>query len=221
MRLIVFTNPENTEQESELINTLFDYGLECLHVRKPNYSKEELSAFIDSIEEQHHEKLVLHSHYDLTENYKLRGVHFSGYFMEGLTTKDLKSKFDIYKNKELTISRTVHSFMDLEMMNFDFSYIFLSPLFDSISKVGYTSKFDLAEVYVYLKNKKINIPIYALGGITEKNVETALSCGFKGIALLGEIWKTDTVEIPRKFKRMRKQVSDYFIKINAIQNNVE
>lgn len=212
MRLIVFSNPEKSEQESEMINTLFDYGLECLHIRKPSYLKEELGLFIEAIEEQHHEKLVLHSHYELAEKYKVRGVHFTRSFIKNNSDTELKNVFETFKNSNFSVSRTTHSFSDIDNLNLDYTYVFLSPIFDSISKTDYKSNFDLAEVYVNLKNKKINTKVIALGGLNEKNIETALSCGFDGIAVLGTIWKTELVEIPRKFKRMRFQVNEHFDK---------
>jgi thiamine-phosphate pyrophosphorylase len=90
-----------------------------------------------------------------------------------------------------------HSLKELEEHKEKYEYAFLSPIFNSISKVGYKSKFDLIE----LKEKIANKNIIALGGIDEDKIETCRSIGFAGVAVLGAIWNNNSsVE---KFKRLK------------------
>ncbi|MBI4929370.1 MAG: thiamine phosphate synthase [Bacteroidetes bacterium] len=88
---------------------------------------------------------------------------------------------------------------------------FLSPIFDSISKTGYKSKFDLQEVKSFLQKQKA-LPMgkglgwapIALGGIDEGKIETCRELGFAGVAVLGAIWNsTNPIE---KFKIIQKQI---------------
>ncbi|MFA4852318.1 MAG: hypothetical protein WC868_02965 [Bacteroidales bacterium] len=44
-KLIVITSPEPVNNEFEIINSLFNEGLECLHVRKPDYDLPELEHY--------------------------------------------------------------------------------------------------------------------------------------------------------------------------------
>ena len=39
IKLVVITTPEFFPGEAELVNTLFEHGLELLHVRKPSATK--------------------------------------------------------------------------------------------------------------------------------------------------------------------------------------
>src|SRR5687768_15635196 len=55
-----------------------------------------------------------------------------------------------------------HSLEELEACQQHYEYAFLSPVFDSISKTGYKSKFDLHSLKVFLRNRKEKI--IALGG---------------------------------------------------------
>ena len=70
--------------------------------------------------------------------------------------------------------------------------MFLSPIFDSISKTGYTSSFDLSAVQESLQ-KLATRPGYqpqvlALGGISAKTLPLARQAGFAGAAVLGAVW---------------------------------
>lgn len=69
-------------------------------------------------------------------------------------------------------------------------YAFLSPVFDSISKVGYPSAgFNPAAVaWVTGRN---SVPLIALGGITAERVGQVAAMGFRGVAVIGTVWGAD------------------------------
>ena len=84
---------------------------------------------------------------------------------------------------------------------------FLSPIFNSISKRGYHSKFNLQELSIFLKkynssliSKNLGVAI-ALGGIDEEKIEIVRELGFSGVGVLGAIWESnDPIE---KFVRLK------------------
>jgi len=91
-----------------------------------------------------------------------------------------------------------HSLNELENYKERYEYAFLSPIFDSISKEGYKSKFILQE----LKEKIAGKNLVALGGIDESKIETCRELGFSGVAVLGAIWNSkNPVE---KFKQIKR-----------------
>ena len=57
---ILFTYPETLPHETMLLNNLMQDEWDFLHVRKPDYSKEEIINFLEMIPDYHH-KVVLHS----------------------------------------------------------------------------------------------------------------------------------------------------------------
>ena len=70
----------------------------------------------------------------------------------------------------------------------DLEYVFLSPVFDSISKQGYKGNISIED----LKNSiPDGINVVALGGINRSNVDQLLSLPIFGIGLLGAIWMDD------------------------------
>ena len=84
-------------------------------------------------------------------------------------------------------------------------YAFLSPIFDSISKAGYKSKFDLHELKnsPLLARRGVGGEVFALGGIDEHKIDICRQLGFAGVAVLGTIWNNkNPIE---KFLRIKEK----------------
>lgn len=193
--IVVISNPTALADEQAIIKQLFDEGLEIFHIRKKEYSEIELRTFIEQIPEKYFSKIVLHSHYHLAEEYNLKGIHVPFDFKSEASKQSLSVSF--------------HSLDEVEKFENKFDYGFLSPVFDSISKEGYKSKFDFSELKTYLVNKKISNNgtrkglVIALGGIDEDKIEKVKELGFSGIALLGAIWQSENpIE---KFERIKEK----------------
>ena len=63
--MILISNPTTIANEIETIHMLFEEGLELLHIRKPNYSEEEMKDFLSEINQEFRSQLALHSHHQL------------------------------------------------------------------------------------------------------------------------------------------------------------
>lgn len=181
MKVIVISHPESLRHEPELITRLFDEGLECFHLRKPEISKFSLIRLLKKIPEQYHNRIVIHDNYELINNFHLKGIHFN---------KKTISLLDEYKNAECSKSYSAHSVSELRKYDSDFDYMFISPVFDSISKGNYHKQIDFDELKKYISEENPASEIIALGGINEYNYREALNTGVHGVALLGNIWKT-------------------------------
>ena len=71
-------------------------------------------------------------------------------------------------------------------------YITFGPIFDTPSKAGILKPTGIEEIQKL--KKEINIPLVALGGINEKNVETVLERRADGIAVISSIIQADDPE---------------------------
>jgi phosphoribosylanthranilate isomerase len=80
-----------------------------------------------------------------------------------------------------------HSFEEVEALELEKEYCFLSPIYDSISKKGYKAKFDTETLKEFLKKER-QIKVIALGGVTAENYTEIIETGFDGGAFLGSIW---------------------------------
>jgi thiamine-phosphate pyrophosphorylase len=212
---IIICNPTALKNEAELINTLFDNGLETLHLRKPEYSSQELVLLLQEINPIHYSKIALHSCHFLAKSFGINRLHYNETSRKQLTDAD----FEESTKDGLTLSTSVHSVEDYNLLSDHFSYAFLSPVFDSISKADYKAKqFDLslrkksllvAELVTELSRSIEATKLIALGGINEDNYLEALEMGFDGVALLGTIWNSeDKIQTFKNFSQ--KYADNYF-----------
>ena len=63
--LIVFTSENQITDESVKINQLFEAGLHCLHLRKPNNNYQQHCDYLNQIDSQYHSKIVVHHFHEL------------------------------------------------------------------------------------------------------------------------------------------------------------
>lgn len=176
----VITQPFFFDGETDAIISLFANGLQLLHLRKPDSSPEMLEAIVRSIPEEYYDRIVLHDHHSIAGKYSLGGVHLNG--RNPLPPQGYACR----------LSCSCHSLEELSVKKgFSlpyFSYFFLSPVFDSISKQGYASAFTLETIAAARKDGIVDSRVFALGGISLANLPLVKSMGFGGAALLGDIW---------------------------------
>ena len=80
----------------------------------------------------------------------------------------------------------------LQAQEYGADYIMFGPVFDTPSKAGLLKPTGVEEIQK-LKNE-IDLPIVAVGGINEKNVESVLNGGADGIAVISSIMQADNPE---------------------------
>lgn len=202
MKLIVVTAPTFFVEEDQIITALFEEGLDILHLRKPEtpamYS-ERLLTLIPSI---YHKRIVTHEHFYLQEEFKLMGIH--------LNARNPNEPHDYSGN----VSCTCHSLNELQSKKHFYDYVFLSPVYDCITKQGISAGFTAEELRKAGKERLIDSKVMALGGITPDNILEIKDYGFGGAVVMGDIWNKfnaytdhDYLEVIRHFKRL-KQMAD-------------
>lgn len=187
MKLIVITLPEFFPQEAYLIDLLFDNGLETLHLRKPESNETEFENLLESINPKNWNKIVTHDHFSLAAKYNLKGIHLN------------KRNDVIPENFNGTISKSMHSAEELVTEKQKYNYVSLSPIYNSVSKKGYNSKFTEKELLELKYKGLIDEKVYALGGITAQNIGLLKNFGFGGAMILGSIWQN--IENPEQFEK--------------------
>jgi len=200
MTLIVITPPEILPEEVKMWEALFLAGLQLLHVRKPNATILQLKDMLNSLPDEYHSRVILHQHHKLCEDFKLGGIHFKG---------DSQADENQSENKSLSRSKSCHT--PLEVLNNygTHDYVFLSPIFNSISKKGYPSAFYPNEIRSFFQENPQIKNCIALGGIDNNNIQNCMDYGFAGCALLGAIWEVEEIEPSIISERYRKIQSTY------------
>ena len=183
--MLVITNPVPIPNEIDTIHSLFENGLELLHVRKPDFSKEEMKSFLSEIKSGYRQQLVLHSHHQLATEFGINRIHFTEKTRMEMTDESLKN----WKEKGFILSTSIHQMNDFEGLYNVFDYAFFGPVFESISKPDYHSNIDFKKELEHRTNNKT--ALIALGGITSNKIKTVLEYGFDNVALLGTIWNSN------------------------------
>jgi thiamine-phosphate pyrophosphorylase len=101
----------------------------------------------------------------------------------------------------LIISTSVHSWEEFGWLPEGLAYAFISPLFDSISKVGYMGNEGLLNLP---PGGTPCLPV-GLGGVHAETLEEMVRQGWKGAAVLGWIWEEPRLAV-RRFEQLKKVV---------------
>lgn len=178
MKTIVITPEVKVEGEFETCNLLLKSDIERLHVRKPAATKDQIRAYIESLDSNYYHKISLHSHHELVDEFGLGGKHY---------------RSDYQANGAQNQSKSFHHWGEIEMEKASLSYGFLSPIFESISKSQYKANFNHSRLNEALSAFD-KFPIYALGGIDIKKMKQIQEMNFEGVALLGTVWMENSVQ---------------------------
>ncbi|GIM50651.1 thiamine phosphate synthase [Capnocytophaga stomatis] len=182
LKSIIISPEKAYPDETYWVNCLLNEGLDCFHIRKPQFTEKMILDYIEAIDKTHRSRLVLHSFHHLAEKLGIQRLHFS--------ENDRKNKaYERYK-KHLLLSTSVHSIDAFNLLADTWQYAFLSPVFASISKKGYGIK---QNVFEELKRRtNTAVELIALGGISAENLHRLANESIDGIALLGFVWQRNS-----------------------------
>ena len=214
MRIIVISAPDFLPGEAEAVTALLEAGAWRVHVRKPPAGSDSIARLLEEFPQCYRSRLSLHDHHELAENCGVGGVH--------LNSRN-PSAPDGFGG---LVSRSCHSMEELSEYGSVCDYMFLSPIFDSISKSGYNSRFSLEEIRRRIvagsdvATARMDVMssdgncrsvdwgrVFALGGVCPDNVRLLEDVGFGGAAVLGYLWEPfrqdhDIAALSARFRRL-------------------
>lgn len=188
--MILMTTPYFFVEEHQILNALFDEGLEILHLRKPDTEPVYSERLLTLISENYRKRIVVHDHFYLKNEYNLKGIHLNH------RNPDLPPK---YKGH---ISCSCHTTEEVTAHKRACDYVFLSPIFNSISKETYPSRFSQADLRELSRQRVIDRKVMALGGIDIENIQEIKDYGFGGAVILGDIWNRFSIHSAEDFKEL-------------------
>lgn len=177
---IVVTHPGIIADEAAKISRLLETrAADYMHIRKPDLTPEAVTTLLLQIPERFHPRLRLHDHHGLLVRFPRMGAH-------------LNERCPAIPPGRHPLTRSCHSLREALVQTTDtpFDYVTLSPVFDSISKKGYLSRFNLTD----LKGQLEGHSIVALGGVTPAMFSRLYETGFRGAAMLGYVWNHPDLE---------------------------
>lgn len=202
MKLAIMTKSTFFVEEDKILSSLFDEGLDDLHLFKPESSPMYSERLLTLLPEDYYRKITVHDHFYLKQEYDLAGIHLDN------PTDNLP---DGYKGK---FSRTCTDLSQLKEMKKKSQYVFLKNIFDCIEFKEEKSSFSLQQLELAAGNGLIDKKVYALGGMSLENIKIAKALGFGGVVICGDLWnrfdihnEKDYKELIAHFEKLRKAVS--------------
>jgi len=189
MELVVISSPRKKEGEVADTIRMFEAGLQRFHLRKPGVSKKYIKEYIELIPERYRNRIVIHSHHGYAHKYKLGGIHISKKHRKSPFKLRMRMYWYRFRRPNFIITRSCHKLGDLTAERLPYSYVFLSPIFDSISVNSLSGGFSKRGLKNTLEESRLRV--YAMGGIEPNRFQQIADLGFQGAAILGYLWSAD------------------------------
>ena len=201
MKLIVMTQPTFFVEEDKILASLFDEGLDNLHLYKPHSEPMYSERLLTLLPKEYYSKITVHDNYYLKEEYKLRGIH-----LEDLTALPPKG----YRGH---ISRSCNKLEELKATKKSADYVLLKYIFDSQTETDRKASFTAEELKAASRHGLIDRHVYALGGMNLDNIRFAKDLGFGGVVISGDLWnrfnihqELDYKALINHFSKLRKAI---------------
>ena len=89
----------------------------------------------------------------------------------------------------LIVTRSCHKLGDLSNTHISYDYVFLSPIYDSISANTLSGGFNKRGLISTMEGSPLKVA--AMGGVIPERFQELADLGFYGFAMLGYIWNND------------------------------
>ena len=186
---------ENLEKQIEKIFSAYEkkiilknFEIVALTLREKDLDKNEYLKLIEEIYpicQKYKINLILHQNYDLNldDKYNIEGIHLSYDIFKSLN-ENIKAEL-IKKYKRIGVS--IHSLDEAkEVENLGASYIVAGHIFETDCKKGLEPR---GLKFVEDLSSTLSIPIFAIGGIDEKNSQSVINSGAFGVCMMSSMMK--------------------------------
>lgn len=188
MKLILITSDSPTTDESALITTLFEHGLEQLHLRKLELDGRAMRAYLKVIPNHFHSRIVLHSHHRLALSFKVGGIHLTRVHQRRKLRNRIRLTWLKIRRPGILVSVSCYKLAHLYANNQKYSFALLGPIYDQQHN-KFSSGFSTVSLETALR--KNPLPVIARGGIDFAHVEQLRELRFAGIAVSHQIWSAE------------------------------
>ena len=186
---------ENLEKQIEKIFSAYErkiilknFEIVALTLREKDFNKNEYLKLIEEIYpicQKYKINLILHQNYDLNldDKYKIDGIHLSYNIFKSLN-ENIKAEL-IKKYKRIGVS--IHSLDEAkEVENLGASYVVAGHIFETDCKKGLEPR---GLKFIKDLSSALSIPIFAIGGIDEKNSQSVIDSGAFSVCMMSNLMK--------------------------------
>ena len=186
---------ENLEKQIEKIFLAYErkiilknFDIVALTLREKDLNKNEYLKLIEKVYpicQKYKINLILHQNYDLNldDKYKIDGIHLSYSIFKSLN-QNIKAEL-IKKYKRIGVS--IHSLDEAkEAESLGASYVIAGHIFETDCKKGLEPR---GLKFVEDLSSTLSIPIFAIGGIDEKNSQSVIDSGAFSVCMMSNLMK--------------------------------
>lgn len=195
------TQPTFFVEEDKILASLFDEGLDSLHLYKPGSEPVYSERLLTLLPKDSYSKITVHDNYYLKEEFKLHGIHLDD------TTTPVPQGYRGH------VSRTCMKLDELKAAKKNADYVFLKYIFDSQTEADKKASFTPEELKEASRRGLIDRHVYALGGMNIDTIRMAKDLGFGGVVISGDLWnrfnihqELDFQALINHFSKLRKAV---------------
>jgi len=175
MKIAVATSPLFFVEENTILQTLFEEGLDILHLSKPDSEPIFCERLLTLMPHKWYSRIITSDHFYLQGEYGLKGIHLSS------RNPAKPHGYKGYISRSCTID-------DLDHNTDHYGHIVLDATLSAIEQA--------------VRDHKINHHIF-MGGITTiDGVQFARDCGFGGIVLEDVLWERFDFHESNNFKEL-------------------
>lgn len=190
MKLVIMTKPTFFVEEDKILTTLFEQGMDRLHLYKPKSSPMYSERLLSLLSEDNYKKITVHDHFYLKDEYGLGAIHIDN--PEENLPEGYKGKF----------SRTCTEISQLKEFKRKSEYVFLKGLFDSQSEATSKAAYTMYELEAASEKGLIDRHVYALGGISLERIKITKDLGFGGVVICEDLWNRFDIHNEIDYKRL-------------------
>lgn len=199
MKLIVLTDPGFFIEEDKILTSLFEEGLDILHLRKPSSEPVYCERLLSLIPESFHNRIVVHDHFYLVDEFHLMGYHLS------------RRNSEVPMGQTGSCTRTCYSIPEAAVEKEKCSYVLLRNIYDSISEPGNKASFSHEDLLDARQKGILDRKVIAEGGVSWERIPELMDFGFGGVAVRGDLWRhfdihqgNDFRSLISYFRKLRK-----------------
>ncbi len=191
MRITILTPETFLPCEAEALRRMAEASPAVgIHLRKPAATERQLRELLDRLPPSLYARIALHDHHRLAVEYGLGGIHLN---------RRAPQPPACWHGR---ISRSCHTTDELVRCTTE-DTLFLSPIYDSLSKRGYKAAFTADELAAAADAGLLTARVTALGGVMPERLPELAALGFGGAAFLGWVWEEPAlVSVMKRIERI-------------------
>lgn len=199
MKLILLTSPFFFIEEDKILTTLFEEGLDQLHLRKPDSEPVYCERLLSLIPSQYHNKIITYDHFYLRDEFDLKGIH--------LCNETILPPTGYTGN----ITRTGYTIDQIKQYKQESLYVCMDCIYDSVSEPNQRQFYSQEELRDAVRQGVIDRKVMAQGGVRLENLQEIKELGFGGAVVRGDLWNRFNIHsgcdykmLITHFRNMRK-----------------